>query len=161
MFAETFFDCAKIFVKNLLDQGGKNWENFVESFFYQVNFFVENFLGSGKFPWHKKFLDHGKVMTVEKFFDCEKIPWLWKSLLIVEKSLDCGKFPRLWKSWLIVEKFLDCGKLTFLTAGKIICLIILETNADAEIIKTYILNLQQKLSSFTFFYGRQSQYYVQ
>ena len=56
-----------------------------------------------------------------------------------------------------IEKFLDCRKvswlckLTFLTAEKIIDLIILKTNANVETIKTDILNLEQKLSSFAFF----------
>ena len=58
--------------------------------------------------------------------------------MIAEKFLDCGNF-------------FDCGKVTFLTAEKIIGLIILKANRNIEIIKTYILNLQQKLSSVTFF----------
>ena len=52
---------------------------------------------------------------------------------------------------LIVENFLDCGKLTFLTAEKVIGVIILKTNANVETIKTYILNIEQKLSSVAFF----------
>ena len=53
-------------------------------------------------------------------------------------------------SW-TVQKFLDCVKLTFLTAQKIISVIILKTNANVKTIKTYILNLEQKLSSHFFF----------
>ena len=48
---------------------------------------------------------------------------------------------------LTVEKFLDCGKIAFLTAEKIV----LKANANVETIKTYILNLEQKLSSLAFF----------
>ena len=33
--------------------------------------------------------------------------------------------------------FFDCGKLAFLTAEKMIVLVILKTNASVEIIKTY------------------------
>ena len=53
-------------------------------------------------------------------------------------------------SW-TVQKFLDYVKLTFLTAQKIISVIILKTNANVKTIKTYILNLEQKLSSHFFF----------
>ena len=52
---------------------------------------------------------------------------------------------------MIVENFLNCGKLPFLAAEKIIGLIILKTNTNAETIKTYIFNLEQKLSSLAFF----------
>ena len=38
---------------------------------------------------------------------------------------------------------------------------ILKANANAETIKTYILNLEQKLSSLTSFFGRENQYYIQ
>ena len=38
---------------------------------------------------------------------------------------------------------LDCGKSTFLTAEKMI----FKVNANVETIKTYILNLEQKLNS--------------
>ena len=51
---------------------------------------------------------------------------------------------------LIVGNFLDCGKVTFLTVEKIIGLIILKTNTNNEIIKTHILDLEQKLSSVVF-----------
>ena len=87
--------------------------------------------------------------TAEKFFDCGKVPWLWKSSLIVENFLDWEKVPWLRKSSLILEKllecekvpwlrekFLDCGKLTFLTAGKVIGLVILKTDANVETIET-------------------------
>ena len=50
-----------------------------------------------------------------------------------------------------VEKFFDCGKFTFLNAEKIIDLIILETNANGETIKTSILNVEEKLSLLAFF----------
>ena len=49
--------------------------------------------------------------------------------------------------WLKLKKFLDCGKLTFLTTEKII----LKENSNVSTIKTYILNLEQKLSSLVFF----------
>ena len=52
---------------------------------------------------------------------------------------------------MIKENLLDCGKCTFLTAGKIIGLIILETNDSVETIKTYLLSLEQKLSLLEFF----------
>ena len=50
-----------------------------------------------------------------------------------------------------VENFLDCGKLTFLSAEKIIGLIILKTNTNVETIKTYILNLEQNVILLVFF----------
>ena len=50
-----------------------------------------------------------------------------------------------------VEYFLDCGKLTFLSAEKIIGLIILKTNTNVETIKTYILNLEQNVILLVFF----------
>ena len=56
-----------------------------------------------------------------------------------------------------VEKFLDCRKRTFFTSEKIIGLIILKAKANTETIMTYILNLEQKLSSFAFFFGRKNQ----
>ena len=65
-----------------------------------------------------------------------------------EKLLDCGKVP-----W-IKENLFDCGKLNFLKAEKIIGLMILKTNASVETIKTYLLSLEQKLSSLAFFCGR-------
>ena len=52
---------------------------------------------------------------------------------------DCGKVPWLSKSSLIVEIFIDCGILTFLTAEKLIGLIILKP-------LTLILILKQKIS---------------
>ena len=54
------------------------------------------------------------------------------------------------KKFLTVENFLDCGKVTFLTAEKIIGLIISKVNINVEIIKTYIMNVEQKLSVFAF-----------
>ena len=48
------------------------------------------------------------------------------------------------------ENFLDCGQFTFFTAEKIIGLIILKRNASVETIKTYALNLEQKLSLLAF-----------
>ena len=60
------------------------------------NFFVKNFFVHGKFPWLWKFLQ------------------LWKILMTVERLLDCGKFLWFWV------------KITFLTAEKIIGLIILK-----------------------------------
>ena len=50
-----------------------------------------------------------------------------------------------------MEIFLYHGKLTILTVEKIIGLIILKRNANIETIKTYILYLEQKLSSVVFF----------
>ena len=44
------------------------------------------------------------------------------------------------------------SKLTFLTAEKII----LKANVNVEIIKTYILNLEHKLSLSAFFCGSQN-----
>ena len=66
------------------------------------------------------------------------------------ENVDCRKFPWLWEIFLIAENFLDCGKVTFLTVEKIIGLIILKTNTNNEIIKTHILDLEQKLSSVVF-----------
>ena len=48
------------------------------------------------------------------------------------------------------ENFLDCGQFTLLTAEKIIGLIILKRNASVETMKTYALNLGQKLSLLAF-----------
>ena len=69
----------------------------------------------------------------------------------MEKLLDCGKVSCLWKSSLTVKKCLDQGKITFMTAEKIVNLIILKANARVETMKTYILSLEQKLSLLTFF----------
>ena len=96
-------------------------------------------------------------LTLQNFFDKEKK--LWKTSLLVGNFLDqinvfCEKFPWLWKSYLTKENFLDCGKLTFLTAEKIVGLIILKRNASVETTKTYILSLEQKLSSLAFFCDR-------
>ena len=56
---------------------------------------------------------------------------------------------------MIKERFLNYGKLTFLTAEKIIGLINLrKKNASVKTIKTYLLSLEQRLSSRAFFYGR-------
>ena len=49
-----------------------------------------------------------------------------------------------------MENFFDCGKLTFLTAEKIIGLVILEANVNVETIKAYILNLEQKIIHLSF-----------
>ena len=49
-----------------------------------------------------------------------------------------------------MEEFFDCEKLTFLTTEKTVSLMTLKANANAETIKTYILNLEQKFSSLTF-----------
>ena len=53
------------------------------------------------------------------------------------------------------------GKFTFLTAEKIIGLIILKASANVETIKAYILSLEQKESRACHFCGRQNQYYIQ
>ena len=50
----------------------------------------------------------------EKFHDCGKVPWLYKSSTIVEKLHDCEKVSWLWKSSMTVEKFHDCGKVPWL-----------------------------------------------
>ena len=71
--------------------------------------------------------------------------------MTVEKFIDCGKVLWLWKIYMTLGKFLDCRKHTFFTSEKIIGLIILKANANTETIMTYILNLEQKLSSFAFF----------
>ena len=54
---------------------------------------------------------------------------------------------------MILQNFLffDYGNFTFLTAEKIISLIIFKTNASFETIKTYILSLDQKLKLLAFF----------
>ena len=97
------------------------------------------------------------------FFRYGKVAWLWNNSLNVEKFLEFGKFSWLWKSFLNVEKFLKCGKVSwmwksslivktyFFDYTKIIDLKILEANANVKTIKTYILNLGQKLSSLTVF----------
>ena len=112
----------------------------------------------------EKLLDYGKIsIIVENFHwkflwlpensdDCGKVIWLWKISMTVEKFFDQGKFPWLWTSSLIKENFLDSRKFTFLTAEKIIGLIILKANASVETIKTYLLSLEQKLSSIAFFF---------
>ena len=56
----------------------------------------------------------------------------------------------MWKGFLNVKKFFDCENLLF-DYTKIIDLKILEANANVKTIKTYILNLGQKLSSLTVF----------
>ena len=82
---------------------------------------------------------------MESFLECGKFPLLWKISLSVEKFLDRGK------NFLTVENFLVQEKLTFLTAEKIIGLIILKTNTSVENINTYLLSLEQKLKSLAFF----------
>ena len=52
---------------------------------------------------------------------------------------------------MIKENLFDFGKLTFFTEEKIVGLIILKINANIETIKTYVLNLQQKLVYLAFF----------
>ena len=54
------------------------------------------------------------------------------------------------ENFLDQEKFNFCGKLTFLTAEKIIGLIILKTNANVKTIETYILSLEQNISPLAF-----------
>ena len=49
-----------------------------------------------------------------------------------------------------MEEFFDCEKLNFFTAEKTVSLMTLKANANAETIKKYILNLEQKVSSLTF-----------
>ena len=143
---------------------------------WKTSLIVGKFLDQWKFPWlwknsliKKHFLDCEKIpwsrkisLTVEKFLDQDsfldygKISWLRKISLTVEKILDQRKFPWLWKNLLIKEisltmkKFLDQRKFSWLQEKKI-GLIILKTNVTIETIKTYILSLEQKLSSLTFF----------
>ena len=69
----------------------------------------------------------------------------------MEKLLDCGKVSCPWKSSLTVKKYLDQGKITFMTAEKIVNLIILKANARVETMKIYIFSLEQTLSLLTFF----------
>ena len=54
------------------------------------------------------------------------------------------------ENFLDQEKFPFCGKLTFLTAEKIIGLIILKANANIKTIETYILTLEQNISPLAF-----------
>ena len=49
-----------------------------------------------------------------------------------------------------MKELFDCQDHTFLTAEKIVGLITSKANSNAETIKTYILNLEMKLSSLTF-----------
>ena len=49
-----------------------------------------------------------------------------------------------------MKELFDCQDHTFLTAEKIASLITSKANSNAETIKTYILNLEMKLSSLTF-----------
>ena len=60
-----------------------------------------------------------------KIFVCGKLRWSSKNFF-AENFLVCGKFPWLWKGSWTVENFLDGVKITFLTAEKIIGLIILK-----------------------------------
>ena len=60
-----------------------------------------------------------------------------------------------------LQRQIYTGKFTFLTAEKIIGLIILKASANVETIKAYILSLEQKESRACHFCGRQNQYYNQ
>ena len=87
-----------------------------------------------------------------------------KSFLTVGKFSYCGKVLGLWKISRTVESLqgqIYTGKFTFLTAEKIIGLIILKASANVETIKAYILSLEQKESRVWHFCGRQNQYYIQ
>ena len=131
--------------KNFLDQGKHFYGKLLWKFLWSSKFFswkismtVENFIVCGKFIWSSKIFLYKISTTLERFLGCGKVPYLWNSSLTVEKSLHYGKVLSLWKTY-----FLDCRK--------IICLIILNANANVETTKT--LNLEQKLSSFAFFCG--------
>ena len=65
-----------------------------------------------------------------------------------------SKYDPLFQYPQLVYYFFYCEKLTFLTAEKIMRLIILKANDNVETINTYILNLGQKLSSSAYFCGR-------
>ena len=85
-----------------------------------------------------------------------------KSFLTVGKFSYYGRVLGLWKISRTVESLqrqIHKGKLTFLTAEKIIGLIILK--ASVKTIKAYILSLEQKESRICHFCGRQNQYYIQ
>ena len=110
----------------------------------------------GKIHWCRKLSWSSKIVfTVENIFVSGKFPWPSK-IFLCKKFLDCGKISWLWKIPLIMEIFLDYGR-NVLTLKNLfswlhkIDLIILKTNANVETIKTYILNLEEKLSSLTFF----------
>ena len=112
------------------------WSLFEVNFFWLCKNLCGNFLRSRKKTFRKTSL------FVEFF--------LWKSFLFVENFHDCWKIPWLWKNKEFSE-IRNCGKLTFFTAEKIIGRIILKANTNVETIKTYILYLEQELSSLTFF----------
>ena len=116
-----------------------------------INFFTENFLVCGKFPWSnflwkisltvKNFLTQ---IFCRKFSELWKISWsnfLWKISLTVEYSLD-QFFLR--KISLTVENLFDqifcekCPWSNFFVGNFLHCGIF-------ETIKTYFLNLKQKL----------------
>ena len=116
-----------------------------------INFFTENFLVCGKFPWSnflwkisltvKNFLTQ---IFCRKFSELWKISWsnyLWKISLTVENSLD-QFFLR--KISLTVENLFDqifcekCPWSNFFVGNFLHCGIF-------ETIKTYFLNLKQKL----------------
>ena len=174
---ENFFDqgksfvCGKLpfFVENLFAENFLVCEKFPWSrkhFLWKTSFLVENFLDCRRFSWLWK-----SSLIKKQFLDHRKVPWLWKTSLIheisltVENFLDCEKLPKIFltvESYLIKENFLECRKFlwsrknlcllkNFLTAEKIIGLIILKTNADVEAIKIFFLSLEQKLKSLAFF----------
>ena len=80
-------------------------------------------------------------LFVENLLDQVFFFFLRKTFLFLEKFLDCEEVIPLWESSLTEEKFLDQRKFTFLTAEKIIGLLILKAIASTETIKTYILSL--------------------
>ena len=118
--------------------------------------FAENVLDCGKIPWLRKIF-----LTVKNFIDYGKFPWMLKISFTIENFFVCRKVLDWGKKFLTVENFLVQEKLTFLTAEKIIGLIILKTNTSVENINTYLLSLEQKLKSLAFFWSKKSQYYVQ
>ena len=141
--------CWSFFVGNFLLcwKFSWSWQNFLCC---KLFYLWKMSLIMDKFSFSEKFLDYGKLPF------CGKFPCLLKTYLIKEKSLfaknvlDQGKIfvceKRLWS-----RKNLYLHKKSFLTAEKIISLIILKTNASVETIKTYFLSLKQKLNSLAFF----------
>ena len=138
LFAEKFFDCVKILVC-----GKRPWS--------RKKRIVGNFFVCGKFPWSSKVFLWKISLTVENLFVCGKFMWsrksfLWKISFSVENYLDCWQITWSRKVSLTVEKFLD--QRNFPWQCKTYFLDCRKNN------ETYILSLEQKLSSLTFFCGR-------
>ena len=113
---------------------------------------VENFLVCRKFLWSCRSFLWKISFTVENFTICGKFPW--------PSNFFCRKSPWQWIISMFTEIFLGSGKVFWLWKTCILDCRKNNRSNNFETIKTYNLNLEQKLSSCTFFVV-DNQYYIQ